>query len=505
MRNGTLLLALCAELAAIVALSAFRAQAADNTSATAPTTQPQASVPEVEKWVLRPSLASQNPLQYRLLPDLGEQTPGNAVPLYLEASRFWPDQKTTDEVLWPENNRYDYLDTPIDQFPPQDAQKLLDTYSDTLALVDRAARRESAVWDDDWPDTNLGGKTLAYRGDLLHAANLLGFRARYQVSKRDWTAASLTLQTSFSMARHIGTAPWLIHALEEGKFPQDALGQGVDEWIQRGDSPNLYWALSNLPHPFVDLGPVARCERMPVGQTPLDQAIRGELPKEQWSQTVREMIGRLQEARPPFKRNPAELEAEAKRTITSTYPRAKQYLFSAGIPKEQVDAMTPDQAVGTYFCQEARAASDELWKCWGLPYSQAQEQMLRSWRALAPDQPPLLENPLFQASQVEVEFHRLPQRPDYDFPTLLRWRYSLSAVDREIALLQTVEALRDYAARHDGRPPDHLDQITDLPVPLDPGTGKPFDYAAQGQTVRLEALTPWWPRYGWHLELTFAK
>lgn len=504
MKSVSVLLPVSAALLAIAALAVLQAPAADQPPVTEPTTQSRPSGPEVERWSLRPSLASQNPLQYKLLPDLVEQTPGNAVPLYLMAHRFWPDQKTTDEVLQPENGRFDYLDTPIDQFPEQYARKLLDAYSDTLAFVDKAARRDSAVWDDDWPDPEMGAKPLAYRGDLLHAANLLGFRARYQVSQRDWAAASYTLQTSFSMARQYGSAPMLIHAIQGSKFAEDALGQGVTEWIQRGDSPNLYWALTNLPQPFVGLSPAARSERMPVGQTLLDRAYRGEeLPREQWGQVVPEMIGSLQMISPPYKRDPTEMEAQARRTIASTYPRATQYLISAGIPKEKVDAMAPDQAVGTYFCQEARATSDELWKSWGLPYPQAQEQMLRSWRGLGADQPPLVDNPLFQTSQV---WRTGPaQQSDYTVPSLLRWRYVLSKVDRQIAMLRTIEALRDYAARHDGHPPARLDLITDLPVPPDPITGKPFDYAVTVQTVQLEALTPWWPRTGWRFELTFAK
>jgi hypothetical protein len=496
MKRRSALLVLCVELA-ILSLPTLQSRAAEKSPATAPTT----ILPNLDKWTIRPALAGGNPMQYRLLPDAFEQVPGNAVPLYLMSRQFWPDQKTTDEILTPENHRYDYLDTPIDDFPQEDAHKLLGAYSDTLAFVDRAARRQNAVWD---PDERLGAKAFDYRDDLRHAGNLLTFRARFQISQGDWSGATYTLQTSFSMARQFDSAPMLIHALESSGFGRIAL-EGIREWITRGDSPNLYWALSELPDPFVELTPVAQSERIPSAQTPLDQAIRGELPAEMWGPVVQEMIGRLQEARPPFKRNPAELEAEAKRTIASTYPRATQYLLTAGIPKEQVDAMTPDQAVGTYFCREARAASDELWKCWGLPYPQSQEQMLRSWKALAPDQPPLLENPLFQASQVQVAFHVLPLRPDYDIPSLLRWRYSLSAVDREIALFRTVEALRDYAARHDGVPPAGLDQITDLPVPLDPATDKPFDYSVQGQTVHLDALTPWWPRNGWRLELTFAK
>jgi hypothetical protein len=499
MKRRVALLALCVEFVAILSLSVLQGRAAEESPATAPTT----ILPNVDKWTIHPALAGGNPMQYRLLPDAFEQRPGNAVPLYLMSRQFWPDQKTTDEILWPENHRYDYLDTPIEQFPQEDAHKLLDAYSDTLAFVDRAARRQSAVWDDnEWPDVRFGAKAFAYRDDLRHAGNLLTFRARFQISQDDWSGAIHTLQTSFSMARQFGSEPMLIHAIESSGFGRNAL-EAVPEWITRRNSPNLYWALSDLPDPFVELAAVAQYERTPSGQTPLDQAMRGELPAELWGPVVQDMIGRLQEMRPPFKRNQAGIEAEATRLVASVYPRAKEYLISAGISKEKVNSMAPEEAVGTYFCRQAVAASDQLWKCWSLPYPQAQEQMLRSWKALAPDQPPLLDNPLFQGNQVWISGPT--QHPNYDFPSLLRWRYSLTAVDREIALFRTVEALRDYAARHDDVPPASLDEITDLPVPLDPATDKPFDYSVQGQTVHLDALTPWWPRNGWRLELTLAK
>ena len=41
-----------------------------------------------------------------------------------------------------------------------------------------------------------------------------------------------------------------------------------------------------------------------------------------------------------------------------------------------------------------------------------------------------------------------------------------------------------YAAEHDGKLPAKLDEIR-LPLPLDPATGKPFNYKVEGQTVHL--------------------
>src|SRR5206468_2277871 len=54
------------------------------------------------------------------------------------------------------------------------------------------------------------------------------------------------------------------------------------------------------------------------------------------------------------------------------------------------------------------------------------------------------------------------------------------ANERRLASLRTVEAIRLHAARNDGKLPRALADITEVPVPLDPVTGKPFSYAVAG-------------------------
>ena len=53
-------------------------------------------------------------------------------------------------------------------------------------------------------------------------------------------------------------------------------------------------------------------------------------------------------------------------------------------------------------------------------------------------------------------------------------------LDRRVAALRVVEAIRLYAASHDGKLPEELIQITEVPVPEDPATGKPFEYCRDG-------------------------
>ena len=50
--------------------------------------------------------------------------------------------------------------------------------------------------------------------------------------------------------------------------------------------------------------------------------------------------------------------------------------------------------------------------------------------------------------------------------------------DRRFAALECVEALRLYAAQN-GKWPAALADVTDVPVPTDPMTGKPFEYRVQ--------------------------
>jgi hypothetical protein len=55
--------------------------------------------------------------------------------------------------------------------------------------------------------------------------------------------------------------------------------------------------------------------------------------------------------------------------------------------------------------------------------------------------------------------------------------------------MKIIEAIRYYAAVHDGRPPDSLEAIKEVPVaPTDPMTGKPFGYKVEGRTAIVDYM-----------------
>ena len=74
-----------------------------------------------------------------------------------------------------------------------------------------------------------------------------------------------------------------------------------------------------------------------------------------------------------------------------------------------------------------------------------------------------------------------------------RWirtaRGAIARIEREIAVLRVLEALRIFGARHEGKLPEQLSDITEVPVPNDPVTGEPFVYLRDGQTATLREPT----------------
>ena len=63
-------------------------------------------------------------------------------------------------------------------------------------------------------------------------------------------------------------------------------------------------------------------------------------------------------------------------------------------------------------------------------------------------------------------------------------------LDRGLAVLQSVEAIRSYAASHQGQLPQTLAEITEVSVPRDPLSGQVFRYARTGATAVLESPPP---------------
>ncbi len=94
---------------------------------------------------------------------------------------------------------------------------------------------------------------------------------------------------------------------------------------------------------------------------------------------------------------------------------------------------------------------------------------------------------------------------DIILPSTLAVHRAQGRLDQRLAMLRTVEALRLYAAEHQGKLPAKLSDVT-VPLPDDPFTGKPFRYELKDGTAHLRGTPPSGeeknPFFNMHYELT---
>jgi hypothetical protein len=107
------------------------------------------------------------------------------------------------------------------------------------------------------------------------------------------------------------------------------------------------------------------------------------------------------------------------------------------------------------------------------------------------DQLKLMKLPFWQIDGAMHKVNRLraPCLLDFALPALMKVRQAQGRLEQRVALLRHVEALRLYAAAHDGRLPAKLADVG-VPLPDDPFTGKPFVYKLEGKTAHVRGTPP---------------
>ncbi len=165
------------------------------------------------RLTLRPAAAPRPALRYRLLPELGETTPGNAVEHYKEAAKLM-QQVLAD----PHRGRIEDLErwvaVPVRDLPRQQVREVLERYKEVLDLTEKAARCERCDWGLTEQLRTAGFRTLLPQHQYLRdVARVLAVRARLEVADGDLKAALRTLQTGFALGRHAGDCPVLVCTL----------------------------------------------------------------------------------------------------------------------------------------------------------------------------------------------------------------------------------------------------------------------------------------------------
>ncbi|OHB54407.1 MAG: hypothetical protein A2173_06635 [Planctomycetes bacterium RBG_13_44_8b] len=192
---------------------------------------------------LHPVKATEDAQKYRLLPDANEQTDADAVPLYEKAIQSFPEDYDTEQID-------QWLKIPLDKLPHQKVQSALRQFKTIIQLIEQASKCKQCNWpyvEEDEEDALLENLNK-YRRFMF----ILELQARLQIAQGQYDKALDTIQTWLAMAKHLGDSPNLIQGMV-GVAMSARMLRPLEQFIQRSDAPNLYWAVQNLPKPFIDL------------------------------------------------------------------------------------------------------------------------------------------------------------------------------------------------------------------------------------------------------------
>jgi hypothetical protein len=366
---------------------------------------------------------------------------------------------------------------PLDKLPREEVRKELKQYDDVFELLDKAARCDHCEWGllDRLREKGIGALLPEFQ-PMRQCARLLSVRVRLEMAEGHFEKAVVTLRNGFALARHTGNSDTLISFLVGTAIANVMSGQ-LDTFVAQPDAPNLYYALTDLPAPLISMRKGLEGERVSAYGTFPGLAVvgadlnAGNMSEKQLTECAK-MIGGLQDK----KLNVLERLALGE-LILNRHEAAKKALIAAGRPKEKVEAMPHLQVALLHAMLEYDAALDNMIVWNNLPYWEQTDHIVKSKNVRIEDR---LKDPTSSA---------IPLAPLL-IPAVQKVTFARVRTDRKVALLRTIEAIRFYAATHANKLPPSLVVIKEVTIPLDPATGKSFEYKLDGDTAQLTAPTP---------------
>jgi hypothetical protein len=408
---------------------------------------------------VQPAPAPVPALKYQLLPEVAEMNPGNAVPAYLkcyaEQNNFFFSKQAVEE-------RERLLQCPLTDIKPGS----LKGYGGfALRQADHAARLEYADWNL-LPQLREHGYMLPIPEvqQIRVLASALVVRGRGQLVDKDFDGAVGTLKTIFALSRHLGDHPTMISGLVAVAIAQIGCNL-LEEFVQQPGAPNLYWALTGLPAPLVDL-----CKAASADRSIIDWGFGPLLDKgHPWTaDDMPAAIQRLKEFAAILgisadDKGAAEKWMQTRAADAEWLTATRKALTEAGYPADAVAKYPPQQVIIHHLLQKVRVFNDEVLKWLPVPYWQAEPAMAELIKAPADIEDRLARQVMSSVPKVRGAHARLEQR---------------------LAMLRIAEAVRLEAAKNGGKLPASLNDLS-VPVLLDPVSGKAFEYRVDGLTALL--------------------
>lgn len=462
--------------------------------------QPREPEKKVVKITLHPMPAPRPALKYQLLPPYLKQRPGNAAVWWnripAEQTAFFSEfQKTGGSwekiEKWMEIPLGGPREKEVRAKDPEIARTALALYGQMA----EAARFESCDWELPFREGNVISMLLPEVQQMRTYGRLLAAKAHLEIAEGQYAEAIETLQTGLTASQHVARGQFLVNALV-GSSIGSLMTTQMEQMVQQPDAPNLYWALTALPQPLIDYRPAFEMERnFCILQFPdLRDVDKKDLAPEQWTKLLQKIIAELLDLTKLVGGGPQlspalDPSAVAAGLAIAGYPMAKEYLVKHSHRREDVEAMPVARVILLHTVTVYQELADDQFKLMFLPLVECEQRR----------------------GQVERELREIGQRHSEIIPIASLLLPAIGAAKQaegrmpwSVAHLRIFEALRIYAASHDGKLPERLSDITEVPIPRNPFDDKPFDYRRDGNRAMLTAEHG--PRnFPWKYEITMQS
>ncbi|MEW4487363.1 hypothetical protein AB1L42_04735 [Thalassoglobus sp. JC818] len=419
-------------------------------------------------------------LKWRLYPTVDQATPGNSVPLWYRSLL----QLESDPEIGVWFSRIDIV-SPATKRPEEDwnqVSKLVETHSLSLETARSAALRNDCDWELQIGELR-GPETVWLRlgefQELRGLGRILCVKAAVHVQHGEFDQAMESMQTAMRLGTDVAKPETFINDLIGIALHRMTLNQ-VERWIGHPNSPNLYWALAQLPRPMIEIRSALEMEMtLPQRFFPwLADPLAEERTPEEWNElmltTIQEGVG-IGIQFPGLGPQPTreEVELAFQQFAVRNYAKAKSQLIQFGWAEPEIEQMPVGQVLAlrefmVYQIYTQTLAANAL-----LPFPESQsraDDLYESLRDIGRESIVGMLLPAVQ--QVYIAQQRLETY-------------------RSVYML--IEAIRMHLSTNSGELPTSLDQITVVPIPSDPFTGKPFEYTLQDGAAVIDVRLP-----GWH-------
>ncbi|MHB1557552.1 MAG: hypothetical protein ACYC61_08735 [Isosphaeraceae bacterium] len=439
--------------------------------------------PPVTRIVLHPAGEPTPALKYRLLPGRAELMPGNAAIFYHRAiqmmlekqSQHLVDRDPASRARKDDMQAHGWAVRELKDIPLDQARAYLERYNIVFPELELGALRIDCDWAFD-ARTEAFSLNISEIQQMRSLGGLVALKARVAIREGRLDEAAHWIQVGLAMSRHVAHGPIMIQALV-GVAETNLVCIALEDLIQAKGMPNLYWALVDLPRPFIEATAMDPERLMLERELPRLRELDGP----PWSveegrafsdEIQSKMLALVGWGHPGTgARGNRDWSATATVTalVAQAYPAAKRSLIARGRPKDRVEAMPAVQVVFLDTYLDYQVHRDNVYKWAGLPFPLAYEGMERAMARLGGVQDRLLLR-LFCSIITSV--------PAFAMAT--------ARAERRLDAIQCIEAIGLYAAAHK-KLPERLEDIKDVFVPFDPMTGRPFEYRLEGGNALLSA------------------